>query len=138
MDDFNPLNEAHVASARAAVAEAVIGLRSGELPFVDAVRTISAHRFRLPRGTGQPRLLVVCCNRPGDRSPAIHAHEGAVLAILAGGARSGSTGGVCDTRRSGQRRLQQYPADAGRAGLMRASQFGQVLSLLNDRSQDEL
>lgn len=58
MDDFNPLNEAHVASARAAVAEAVIGLRSGRLPFVDAVRTISAHRFCLPGALDSPHFLL--------------------------------------------------------------------------------
>jgi hypothetical protein len=57
MDDFNPLNEAHVASSRAAVAEAIAGLRSGELPFVEAVRAISAHRFRLPGALDNPDFL---------------------------------------------------------------------------------
>ena len=58
MDDFNPLNEAHVASSRAAVAETVIGLRSGELPFVEEVRAISAHRFRLPGALDNPDFLL--------------------------------------------------------------------------------
>jgi len=58
MNDFNPLNEALVASARAAVAEAVNGLRSGELPFVDAVRRISSHRFHLPGALDNPDFLV--------------------------------------------------------------------------------
>lgn len=58
MKDFSPLNEAHVADARAAVAEAVIGLRSGKMTFVDAVRTISACRFRLPGARDNPDFLL--------------------------------------------------------------------------------
>jgi hypothetical protein len=73
MDDFNQLNEAHVASARATVAEAVIRLRSGELPFVDAVRTISAHRFRLPGALENPDfLLFAAIDSETDHLPSTH------------------------------------------------------------------
>lgn len=73
MDDFNPLNEAHVADARVAVAEAVIGLRSGTVPFVDAVRTISAHRFRLPGALDNPDfLLFAAIDSETDHLPSTH------------------------------------------------------------------
>ncbi len=58
MDDFNPLNETHVASARAAVIVAAKGLRSGELPFIEAVRTISAQRFCVPGALDSPDFLL--------------------------------------------------------------------------------
>lgn len=54
MDDFNPLNETHVASACAAVIVAAKGLHSGDLPFIEAVRTISAQRFCVPGAQDSP------------------------------------------------------------------------------------
>jgi hypothetical protein len=73
MNDFNPLNEAHVADARASVTEAVIGLRSGKLGFVDAVRTISACRFRLPGALDNPDfLLFAAIDSETDHMPSAH------------------------------------------------------------------
>ena len=71
MTAFNPLNEAHVASARAAVVEAVKGLRSGDLPFVEAVRIISMHRFRLSGALDNPDfLLFAAIDSETDHLPA--------------------------------------------------------------------
>ena len=73
MDDFNPLNAAHVTDARAAVTEAVIGLRSGGLPFVDAIRTISANRFRLPGALDNADfLLFAAIDLATDHLPTTH------------------------------------------------------------------
>jgi hypothetical protein len=60
-----------VASSRAAVAEAVTGLRSGDLPFVGAVRAISTHRFRLPGALDNPDfLLFAATDSETDHLPA--------------------------------------------------------------------
>ena len=55
MADFNSLNEAHVTDARATVAEAAKGFRSGDLPFVEGVRMIPTHRFRVPGALSSKR-----------------------------------------------------------------------------------
>ena len=73
MADFNPLNETHVASARAAVANAAKGLRSGELPFIKAVRAISAQRFCVPGALDSADfLLFAAIDSETDHLPAKH------------------------------------------------------------------
>jgi hypothetical protein len=71
--EFNPLNETHVASARAAVVEAAKGLRFGGAPFVEAVRTISARRFTVPGASNSPHfLLFATIDSETDHLPALH------------------------------------------------------------------
>lgn len=71
MTECNPLNETHVASARAAVVEAVNGLRFGGAPFVEAVRAISARRFTLPGALDSPDfLLFAAIDSETDHLPA--------------------------------------------------------------------
>jgi len=73
MAEFNPLNEIHVASARAAVVEAAKGLRSGELPFIEGVRTISAQRFCVPGALDSPDFLFFAAiDSETDHLPAAH------------------------------------------------------------------
>lgn len=55
MADFNTLNEAQVADARATVIEAVKGLRSGDLPS-DGRTHLARRRLVAGRGRATPRL----------------------------------------------------------------------------------
>jgi hypothetical protein len=73
MTEFNPLNETHVASARAAVVEAAKGLRFGGTPFIESVRTISGRRFTVPGALDSPDfLLFAAIDSETDHLPAPH------------------------------------------------------------------
>ena len=49
------------------------GLRSGDLPFVDAVRVISTHRFRVPGALDNPDFLsFAAIESETDHLPATH------------------------------------------------------------------
>jgi hypothetical protein len=73
MDEFNELEESHLAAAKMAVVEAARGLRCGALPFVEAVRSIAALRFGVPGAQDDPDfLLFTAIDSVTDHIPAAH------------------------------------------------------------------